>query len=417
MEEISERVKNELVFMNLIESLQKLWARISKESLFSLNDFQDPSKLSLLYQRTFDLIVLEEKKQQDFEGELLTKKKELYSVLKQLEEEIKNRKQIMLQESKKTSSQDNDNEIFKIDENIAKIKADFEALTENKTKILEEVTRVVEENEKLCEKINENKENLNILRDVFGDLKAKKLKKEEEIRNKIAENNEIIIEIKTLESTIEKINKSLPELEDLSTKLTKEYHNTIENNEKIIKQTEEIASLKAKLEEELTEKESQIKEINTKKNKLEALYAREGILQQQLKLENEINTTLLIENEVLVKQHEYMSDKSTSNSLIFLMNESLANKMSIQPNEFIEFPQDSNERKNSDYIEMKRITVAEFEKELKEKKTLIEALKSQMQNGITKNGKEKLNQELALKITEIEEILKNSEEELEFMKV
>lgn len=417
MEEISERVKNELVFMNLIESLQKLWARVSNESLFSLSDFQDPSKLSLLYQRTFDLIVLEEKKQQSFEADLLKLKKELYSILKQLEEEIKNRKQLMLNESKKTPSQDNDNEIFKLDENIAKIKADSETLTENKAKILDDVTKAVEENEKLCEKINENKNTLNILRDVFADLKAKKTKKEEEIRGKIAENNEILIEIKTLETSIEKINKNLPELDELSQKLTKEYQNTIENNEKITKQTEEIAALKAKLEEELSEKESQIKEITTKKNKLEALYAREGILQQQLKLENEINTTLLLENEVLVKQHEYMSDKSTSNSLIFLMNESLANKMSIQPNEFIEFPQDSNERKNSDYIEKKRITAAEFDRELKEKKILIEALKSQMQNGSTKNGKEKLNQELALKIAEIEEILKNSEEELEFMKV
>jgi len=99
------------------------------------------------------------------------------------------------------------------------------------------------------------------------------------------------------------------------------------------------------------------------------------------------------------------------------MNESMVNKMSLQPNELIELTNDLGERKNSDTKETKKFVVSEFEKELKEKKILMESLKAQMKSSSNGNSlKEKFAQEMAMKITEIEDLLAISEEELGLLK-
>jgi len=419
-DQISDRVKNELVFMNLIESLQKLWKLLSTESLFNLDEFQNatPDKLTLLYSKSLELVNVEERKQEGYDQELLTLKKELVGNLKKLEEEVKARKQAMINnENAKKENQENENEIFKIDEKIAAVRADLETLI--KSKEAAEVKRISLEggSETVLEKIKENKGNLTKKREIYAELKAKKNKLDEGIKKKISENNEVIQAIKSLEQNLEKINREKPVLDDLGERLQKEHDQIINRNDAINKRVEELNGLKGKLDDEIKMKEAQIKEISMRKNKLEALYAREGTLQQQLKLENEINTTLILENEVLLKQHEFMSDKSTSNSLIFLMNESMVNKMSLQPNELIELTNDLGERKNSDTKETKKFVVSEFEKELKEKKILMESLKAQMKSSSNGNSlKEKFAQEMAMKITEIEDLLAISEEELGLLK-
>ncbi len=412
MNQISERVKNELVFMNLIESLQKVWNSLSSENLFNIDEFQNATsdKLSILHQRSMELVSAEEKKQGIYDQELLILKKELYVLLKKLEEDVRARKQAMLNESKKPSAE-NEDEIFKLEEKLANIKSDLEVLNKSKEFASAKKKALDKENKILEQKIKESQDFLNRLRDSYGDMKNKKNRFEEAIKRKILENNELFLSIKNLESNLEKMNKEKPNLEELGEKLTKEYDKIIARNEMIMKNIEEIGLIKGKLEEEFKIKETQFKELNMKKNKMEAIYAREDTLQQQLKLENEINATLILENEVLMKQHEFMSDKSTSNSLIFLMNESLVNKMSIHQNELIELPGDLV-GKNSENMEKRKIMVYEIEKEFKEKKMLIESLKAQIKNGNEINMKEKFQFDIALKITEIEDLLTASEEEL-----
>ena len=413
-DQISARVINELVFMNLIESLQKLWKLLSSESLFNIDDFQNatPDKLALLYSKSLELVTVEEKKQEKYEQELLGLKKELYGYLKKLEEEVKARKQAMQnQETIKRDPAEEENEIFKLEEKIAAVKSDLETITRSKEGAEFKKISLEGEIDILSEKFKEDKENLEHFRENYAELKTRKNKLTEGIKKKINESNELILMIKSLEQNLEKINKEKPVIDDLDEKLQKEHDQMIAQNDAITKRTAEISSIKTKLDEEISKKEAQIKEISIRKNKIEALYAREGTLQQQLKLENEINTTLILENEVLLKQHEFMSDKSTSNSLIFLMNESLVNKMTGQPNENIELP---NDMKNS---EGKKFVFSEFERELREKKILVESLKAQMKNSANGHGlKEKMVQEIATKVTEIEDLLAISEEELNLLK-
>ena len=413
-DQISARVKNELVFMNLIESLQKLWKLLSSESLFNIDEFQNatPDKLALLYSKSLELVIVEEKKQEKYEQELLGLKKELYGYLKKLEEEVKARKQAMQnQENVKRDPAEEENEIFKLEEKIAAVKSDLETITRSKEGADFKRISLEGEVEMLSEKFKEDKENLEKFRENYAELKTRKTKLTEGIKKKINESNELILMIKSLEQNLEKINKEKPILDDLGQKLQNEHDQIIAQNDAITKRTAEINSIKAKLDDEISKKETQIKEISLRKNKIESLYAREGTLQQQLKLENEINTTLILENEVLMKQYEFMSDKSTSNSLIFLMNESLVNKMSGQPNENIELP---NDLKNSDG---KKFVFSEFERELREKKILVESLKAQMKNFANGHGlKEKMVQEIATKVIEIEDLLAISEEELNLLK-
>ena len=413
-DQISARVINELVFMNLIESLQKLWKLLSSESLFNIDDFQNatPDKLALLYSKSLELVTVEEKKQEKYEQELLGLKKELYGYLKKLEEEVKARKHAMQnQETIKRDPAEEENEIFKLEEKIAAVKSDLETITRSKEGAEFKKISLEGEIDILSEKFKEDKENLEHFRENYAELKTRKNKLTEGIKKKINESNELILMIKSLEQNLEKINKEKPVIDDLDEKLQKEHDQMIAQNDAITKRTAEISSIKTKLDEEISKKEAQIKEISIRKNKIEALYAREGTLQQQLKLENEINTTLILENEVLLKQHEFMSDKSTSNSLIFLMNESLVNKMTGQPNENIELP---NDMKNS---EGKKFVFSEFERELREKKILVESLKAQMKNSANGHGlKEKMVQEIATKVTEIEDLLAISEEELNLLK-
>lgn len=400
--------------MNLIESLQKLWKLLSSESLFNIDEFQNatPDKLSLLYSKSLELVNVEEKKQEKYEQELLGLKKELYGYLKKLEEEVKARKMAMQnQENVKRDPAEEENEIFKLEEKIAAVKSDLESITRSKESA--EFKRITLEGEidLFSEKFKEEKENLEKFRENYAELKTRKTKLTEGIKKKINENNELILMIRSLEQNLDKINKEKPVLDDLGEKLQKEHDQMIAQNDAITKRTAEINSIKSKLDEEISKKEAQIKEISMRKNKIEALYAREGTLLQQLKLENEINTTLILENEVLLKQYEFMSDKSTSNSLIFLMNESLVNKMPGQPNEIIELP---NDLKNS---EGKKFAFSEFERELREKKMLVESLKAQMKNSANGHGlKEKMVQEIATKVAEIEDLLAISEEELNLLK-
>ena len=425
MDQISDRVKNELVFMNLIESLQRLWKLLSSEDLFNIDEFENAShdKLSLLYKRSLELFAAEEKKQVFYEQDLLSLKKELYAYLKKLEEEVKVRKEAVLNDAKNIQNLENrpinEDELFKIEEKLTNIKTEIDSLIRSKNDVFAKKLALEKENATYEEKMNEGKEYLEKLRGSYGNLKNKKNLLESDVKKKIIENNELILTMKNLDTKLEKINNDKPGLDDLGEKLIKEYDQMISDSNLITNKMEELSLLKIKLEEELKVKEAQFQELNKRKNKLEVLYAREGTLQQQLKLENEINTTLILENEVLMKQHEFMSDKSTSNSLIFLMNESLVNKMSIHQNE-IELPIDmmeNKEKKNSDNADLRKVMISEFDKDIKEKKTLVEALKAQINNSNGMNGKNKMNQDIVLRISEIEELLTISEDELNACKI